>query len=131
LAGAERQRLVQTCAQHWIATCPRCGSAMRLKELDVDVLHPTRLFACGLCKHDLTLFVVEHFVTCEAIRRQTARDAAAEQQEASRALRDRADILIQESEALREETRHLIQDYRQRPPAPPAGPPAADPSAGE
>jgi hypothetical protein len=98
------------CWDHWVAECGQCVKSYRMTELASDLVSGKELL-CPHCRADLIWSVRGHLQRCAmlpAAVRQRAREAREAAQRLSRALGDRADILMRELEvalrALREAT---------------------------
>jgi hypothetical protein len=65
----QRALLLKHCADHPVAVCPRCTTAVTFEELDADIIMATRDF-CPICRADLTSAVLKHLAQCTLRRVQ-------------------------------------------------------------
>jgi hypothetical protein len=126
LSADERAVLIFYCFDHPVAECGHCRRRFREIELATDyVSGHTHL--CPLCNEDLTDGVRTHLYGCamapETVRRkaQTTRDTARRLVKQSRQLKDDADLLSREAEALLDTVRHTAGQRPSRSSTPPNG----------
>ena len=109
----ERALLVYFCLNHPVARCLACARSFQLSELAADLLSG-RTHLCPQCRRDLTDVVRTHLYGCAVLpaevrqRAQARREAARLLVKESRQLRDKADVLFRESEAVVEERRRAL-----------------------
>jgi hypothetical protein len=108
LTPAERAILVVYCNDHPVAGCPQCPETVTFDRIGADLLTGRRDF-CPKCRADLTDALRKHLKECTWIRVQTremreraeaARQQARETDQESQRLRDTADVLAHEAEAV-------------------------------
>ena len=110
LTRDERVILFQYCWDHGVVECVPCSRIFRQEEL-LESLFGDSMDRCPKCRRDLTEGMRAHLYSCgmlpAAVRRraQETREAARRLVKQSNQLYDRADVLLREAEALREELR--------------------------
>ena len=104
LSLEERLSLVCYCSDHAVAECSRCRHTYRVNQLLSDYLRGGA-HLCPGCHADMTESIRAHLYTCATLpegvrkRAQAAREAARALVKQSWQLRDRADVLMRETEA--------------------------------
>jgi hypothetical protein len=119
LTPAERAVLVVYCTDHPVAGCPQCPETVTFDRIGADLLAGRRDF-CPKCRADLTDALRKHLKECTWIRVQTREmreRAQATQQQATMAqesqrLRNTADVLAHEAEAVAEKSRNPLAKDR-------------------
>lgn len=105
LTSEELGVLFLYCSDHVVAHCVGCSIRVRLSELAADALGGRTNF-CPRCRQDLTEPAREHLYGCAMLpaevrrRAQDVREAALLLVKQSQQLRDTADVLIREAEAV-------------------------------
>jgi hypothetical protein len=106
LTPEERALIYLYCLDHVVAQCPICEVGFRFTDFDADIFGRSRLNLCPWCRQDLTEAVRAHFSRCAMlpaeVRRKAGevREAAQRLVKESQQLRDNADVLIRETEAV-------------------------------
>jgi hypothetical protein len=119
LSREERALLFQYCWDHGVVECLRCSRVFRQEELLTD-LFGGGLDRCPKCRRDLTDGIRAHLYSCgmlpSAVRRraQEARAAAQRVVKQSNQVYDRADVLVREAEALRDELKRSVPEALRR-----------------
>lgn len=114
LSREERILLFRYCWGHAVAQCRACEQSFRQQQLGADLLGH-RTYLCPRCRADLTESLRGHLYACAMLpgevrqRAQEARDAARRLVKESGQLRDRADVLMRESEAAIAALRETMQ----------------------
>lgn len=113
LTGDERALLFYYCLNHPVARCKACARSFHLSEMATDLLGG-RTHLCQFCRRDLTESVRAHLYGCAMLpaevrhRAQALREAAQLLVKESRQLRDTAEVLIQEADAVLEANRRAL-----------------------
>jgi CheY-like chemotaxis protein len=115
LVPDERAALVGYCHDHAVAVCPGCSASLQASEIGTDLIFGHRDFCPG-CRADLTPVLRKHLAGCTWIRvqgregrdrAQNLRREARETSKRSQQLRDHADVLAREAEAVQQESRDV------------------------
>jgi hypothetical protein len=119
LTGEERVALFQYCWDHAVAECAPCSRTFRQEEL-LASLFGDSMDRCPKCRMDMTDAIRAHLYSCAMLpatvrrRAQETREAAQRLVKQSNQLYDRADVLMREAEALREELKRSAPDALRR-----------------
>ena len=114
LTGEERSLLFYYCMNHAVARCADCAERFHLSGLTADRLSG-RTHLCPRCRRDLTESIRQHLYGCATLpvdvrhRAQELREVARDLVKKSAQLRDKADVLIHEAEAVIEESRRRLR----------------------
>jgi hypothetical protein len=108
------------CSGHAVARCPACDIGYQYKQLAANLFSGTRTNMCPRCRRDLTEAVRAHLFVCAMLpsevrrRAQGVRLATQLLVKASQQLRDNADILIHDAEALLFERQRALREAMAR-----------------
>jgi hypothetical protein len=106
LTLSERVALVVHCSDHPVAACPECSETITFAGVTTDALQGDHDF-CRACRMDLTAILRKHLAECTWIRVQVGEMSERAQgtrvnaqavSKISAELRDRADLLMRETE---------------------------------
>jgi hypothetical protein len=106
LTPEERTLIYLYCLDHVVAQCPICEVSFRFTDFDADIFGRSRLNLCPWCRQDLTEAVRAHLAGCAMlpaeVRRKAreVREAAQRLVKESQQLRDNANVLSREAEAV-------------------------------
>jgi len=115
LSAEERTLLSIYCRDHPVAECVRCTGKFHLREIVSPDQFGIRLYGCRWCHTDLTDSIRAHLYGCTMLPAEVRRRAAAARETAwnlvkqSHQLRDSADVLVREAEALLDENQRALR----------------------